>query len=69
MLETEVEMPVFDAKGFLNIFFFNINTNILLKTDFKNVEIGAEISASRHPLQLQCTTWMLCLEFQKDEVN
>lgn len=55
MLETKVEMPVFAAKEFLNIF-FNINTNILLKTDFKNVEIGAETSASRHPLQLQCTT-------------
>lgn len=68
MLETKAEMPVFAAKEFLNIF-FNINTNILLKTDFKNVEIGAETSASRHPLQLQCTTWMLCLEFQKDEVN
>lgn len=68
MLETKVEMSLFNVEGFVNNC-FKINTNILLKTDFENVEIEAGSSASRHPLQLQCTMWMPCLEPQKDEGN
>lgn len=63
MLETKVEMSIFDMEGCINC--FKININILLKTVFENVEIEAGSSASGH--QLQCTTWMLCLEHQQDE--
>lgn len=66
MLDTKVEMSIFDVEGFINNC-FKVNTSILLKTVFENVETEAGSSASRH--QLQCTTWMLCLEPQQDEGN
>lgn len=68
MLETKVEMSIFVVEGFINNG-FKININILLNTVLKNVEIEAGSSPSRHVPQLQCTTWMLCLEPEQDEGN